>query len=435
MDIARSINFNNLDNLDKQVACPPPVPNKEYHIDINQEFNMYTTDSVSDPAEAPPVYQPDRSADPSWTSKPSGHPKFVLKTFTHNDAPTLGSPAKHVRHTIEPRRSLQAPEIKPPPRPRSSTQPQEAPMIHDENKELPHLPETTILCELPGASMDFTQVDESMPGRMGLTKGTSTCTLRITLRKKWSASKGSRAVRSIWTIAADGKLCIQQKLPHDRETLPYTIWSNEKKVVIRQPTQLRYYKAADSMAPYMTTETSWVTYSFGSASQASDFQTNLLSPLQLIRSFPTSRTIRLHPSPFVRAFSPRLQLCGLENLRTFRDAMDPNCLVCMIHYSPNFRPSNGDEYITFRIYPPPRNSVRIREDGESCVKIKGLDIRGSPAGEQAKKGISPQSQTELLEEEVYGSRSIEKIKIEFESGKEKREFLKMTRELQGLSSW
>lgn len=189
------------------------------------------------------------------------------------------------------------------------------------------------------------------------------------------------------------------------------------------------------MAPYKTTETSWVTYSFESASQASDFQTSLLSPLQLIRSFPTSRTIRLHPSPFVRAFSPRLQLCGLENLRTFRDATDPNCLVCMIHYSPNFRPSNGDEYITFRIYPPPRNSVRIREDGESCVKIKGLDIRGSPAGEQAKKGISPQSQTELLEEEVYGSRSIEKIKIEFESGKEKQEFLRMTRELQGLSSW
>lgn len=148
MDIARSIDFNNLDNLDKQVTCLPPVPNKEYHIDINQVFNMYTTDSVSYPAEAPPVYQPDRSADPSWTSKPSDHPKFVLKTFTHNDAPALGSPAKHVRHTSEPRRSLQAPEIEPAPRPWSSTRPQEAPMIHDANKDLPLLPETTMLCEL-----------------------------------------------------------------------------------------------------------------------------------------------------------------------------------------------------------------------------------------------------------------------------------------------
>lgn len=107
----------------------------------------------------------------------------------------------------------------------------------------------------------------------------------------------------------------------------------------------------------------------------------------------------------------------------------------MIHYSPNFRPSNGEEYISFRLYPPPRISVRIREHGESCVKIKGLDIRGFPAGEQAKKSRASQTQVERLEEEAYGSHSIEKIKIEFESGKEKREFLEMTRELQGLSSW
>ncbi len=79
--------------------------------------------------------------------------------------------------------------------------------------------------------------------------------------------------------------------------------------------------------------------------------------------------------------------------------------------------------------------MRIREDGESCVKIKGLDIRGCSAGEQVKKAKSPQSQTERLEEEAYGSHSIEKIKIQFDSGQEKREFLQMTRELQGLSSW
>lgn len=107
----------------------------------------------------------------------------------------------------------------------------------------------------------------------------------------------------------------------------------------------------------------------------------------------------------------------------------------MVHYSPNFYPANGEEYIVFRLYPPPRNSIRIREDGEKCVKIKGLDIRGSSASEQMKKGKAPQSQAERLEEEAYGSHSIEKIKIEFESGNEKRQFLELTRELQGLSSW
>ncbi|KAL8658766.1 MAG: hypothetical protein Q9226_000791 [Calogaya cf. arnoldii] len=432
MDIARSIDFNNLDNLDKHVVCPPPVHNKEHQIDVNREFNMYTTDSVSYPVEAPPVYQQDQSADPLATAKPSDRPKFVLRTVPHTGGPTLGTAVRDFRPVSEPRKSLQAPEIEPAPRPRSSSRLQEAP-VHDAIKELPLLPDATILCELPGLSMDFTQLDESMPGRRGITKGASTCTVRISLKKKWSESKGHRKVRSIWTIAADGKLCIQQKLPQDHETLPYTLWGNEKKVVIRQPTVLRYYKSTNLVTPNKIMETSWVTYSFESASQSAEFQSSLLSPLQLIRSFPTSRTMRLHPSPFIRAFSPRLQLCGLENLRIFKDANDPNCLVCMIHYSPNFRPSNGDEYIVFRLYPPPSNSVRIREDGERCVKIKGLDIRGSPAGEQAKKGKSSQSQSELLEEEAY--ESIEKMKIEFESGKEKREFLGMTRELQGLSSW
>lgn len=81
--------------------------------------------------------------------------------------------------------------------------------------------------------------------------------------------------------------------------------------------------------------------------------------------------------------------------------------------------------------------MRIREDGEKCVKIKGLDIRGSPAGEQLKKkkGKAPVSRAECLEEEAYGSESVEKIQIEFESGAEKRQFLEMTRELQGMSSW
>lgn len=182
-------------------------------------------------------------------------------------------------------------------------------------------------------------------------------------------------------------------------------------------------------------KTSWVSYVFDSASTSAEFQSALLSPLHLVQTLPTSRTVRLHGSPFVRIFSPRLQLCGLENLRVFQDATDPNSLVCMIHFSPNFRPSNGEEYIIFRLYPPPKNSVRIREDGESCVKIKGLDIRGSPANEQKKKGKAPHSQIERMEEEAYGSHSIEKIKIEFESGKEKRQFLELTRELQGLSSW
>lgn len=224
-------------------------------------------------------------------------------------------------------------------------------------------------------------------------------------------------------------------MPKEGKIIPYTIWGNETKVVIRHPTELRFFASPDSPSPYKKLSTSWANYAFETASASAEFQSALLPPLLLIRTLPTTRVVRLHNSPWMRTFSARLQLCGLENLRVFQDLSDPNSLVCMIHYSPNFRPLDGEEYIIFRLYPPPRNSVRIRDDGEKCVKIKGLDIRGSPVLEQKKKGKTPQSQIEQLEEEAYGSHSIEKIKIEFESGKEKRQFLELTRELQGLSSW
>ena len=229
---------------------------------------------------------------------------------------------------------------------------------------------------------------------------------------------------------------LMSTVPQDTQIVPYTLWSNYTKVIIRHPTKLRFFDHANSEKPYKKLETSWANYVFESTATSAQFQSALMLPLQLIRTLPTTRIIRLHRSPFVRKFSPRLQLCGLENLRVFQDASDPNSLLCMIHYSPNFRPLNGEEYLTFRLYPPPMNSVRIREDGECCVKIKGLDIRGSPANQQKKKkGKTAQSHIEEMEEEAYGSHSIEKIKIEFDSGKWKRQFLGLTRELQGLSSW
>ncbi|KAL8801459.1 MAG: hypothetical protein Q9182_004425 [Xanthomendoza sp. 2 TL-2023] len=366
MDIARSIDF---DCLNKDVGSPPPVPQKDYPMDRigpDRHISLYTTNSNSFTAEAPPVYQEDHSINGINTvnsvrvrpkiPKSSSPSKFILKTVAHTLDQPFEFPMKHRRNSSEGRKSLQAPKIEP-----ASTR---SNRLQSEYLQHPH------------------------------------------------------------------------RVPHGINVIPYTLWSNQKKVIIRHPTDLRYYRDTRSdTPPYKTMETSWVTYSFNSISAASDFQSTLLSPLQLVKSFPTSRTMRLHPSPFVRAFSPRLQLCGLENLRVFRDANDPNCLVCMIHYSPNFRPSKSEEYIVFKLYPPPRISVRIREDGESCVKIKGLDIRGFPAGEQAKKFKTLQTPVEQLEEEAYGSHSIEKIKIEFESGKEKREFLELTRELQGLSSW
>ncbi|KAL8716561.1 MAG: hypothetical protein Q9225_006121 [Loekoesia sp. 1 TL-2023] len=457
MDLATSIDFDSLGQAEDEALT---VPKKGYGIDVNRQFDLYTTESITYPAEAPPVYQKHQLLDgftntmtqalhKTQSSKSPSPPRFVLRTVAHTPAQPVNHEANRARQSDEVRGSLQLPRAEPT---SNNGCLSKIEVTNATAAGHTHLDETTVLCEVfvkpnqttffewltdsrRGTSMDFAQPDESMPGRMGITKGASKCTIRVTLRKKQLAGGGKRAVRSIWVIADGGKAYIQQKLPQDSQIIPYTLWSNETKAIIRYPTELRYFANANSESPYKTKKTSWVNYVFGSASTSAEFQSALLSPLQLIRTLPTTRTVRLHRSPFVRLFSPRLQLCGLENLRVFQDATDPNCLVCMVHYSPNFRPLNGEEYIVFRLYPPPRNSVRIREDGESCVKIKGLDIRGSPANEQKKAGKAPRSQIERMEEEAYGSHSIEKIKIEFESGKEKRQFLELTRELQGLSSW
>ncbi|KAL9006899.1 MAG: hypothetical protein Q9188_000354 [Gyalolechia gomerana] len=422
----------------------PTMPMKHHEIDVNRQFNLHTTDSISFSGEAPPIYQQYQPVDgfvtrrpqepqTPWESETICPPKSMLRTVVHTPCRPANCEVNLARQSDGVRRSLQLPRVETASNnnghPLNLQAIEDAPVGHTP----PH--ETTVLCELTGASMNFTQPDESMPGKMGMTKGASTCTIRVTLRKKYSIGGGIRTRRSIWVIADDSKICIQHKLPQGSVIIPYTLWSNEVKVIIHHPTELRFFADSNSEKPHRTTKTSWVNYAFDTVLTSADFQSALLSPLQLVRTLPTTRTLRLHKSPFVRTFSPRLQLCGLENLRVFRDATDPNCLVCMIHYSPNFRPLNGEEYIMFRLYPPPRNSVRIREDAERCVKIKGLDIRGSPAIEQKKKGRAPVSQTEQIKEEAYRTHNIEKIKIEFESGKEKRQFLEMTRELQGLSSW
>ncbi|KAL9016691.1 MAG: hypothetical protein Q9185_005970 [Variospora sp. 1 TL-2023] len=449
MDLASSIDF---DTLNADNSNRPPVSIKGHGIDVNRQFDIYTNDPVLDSVEAPPIYQKNQSPDDSapCTRRTAqmyqlfdlpNPPKFVLKAPPHIPTPPRTAGEDHARQLNEVRQSLQlsrsvlSQDIESFPRPGP---------IDESHSKPKHPGKDAIICELTGTSMDFTQPDETMPGRMGMAHGASTCTIQITTKRKGTTGGASRTLRRIWVIANDGKVCIQHKLPKETNAIPYTIWGNQNQVIIPHPTELRFYKTSKSASSHRTVKTSWVTYHFQSATTAADFQSALLPPLLLICTLPTSRVVRIHNSPWVRTFSPRLQLCGLENMRIFKDLSDPNCLVCMIHYSPNFRPLNDEEYIVFRLYPPPRNSVRIREDGESCVKIKGLDIRGTSVVEEKKrKGKLPQqqqqqqqqSQVEQLEQEAYGSCGIEKIKIEFNSGKEKQEFLDLTRELQGLSSW
>ncbi|KAL8804475.1 MAG: hypothetical protein Q9200_005815 [Gallowayella weberi] len=154
MDIARSIDF---DGLNKDLGSPPPVPQKDYpmdRIDSDRQISLYTTNSSSFTAEAPPVYQKDHLIndintvnsvrDRPKTPKSSSPSKFILKTVAHTLDQPFEFPMKHDRNSSEGMKSLQAPKIEP-----ASTNSNrlKSESIQNAHRGPGSSAETTVLCE------------------------------------------------------------------------------------------------------------------------------------------------------------------------------------------------------------------------------------------------------------------------------------------------
>lgn len=233
MDLASSIDFDtlNVDNSNR-----PPVSIKGHGIDVNRQFDIYTNDPVLDPIEAPPIYQKKQSPDASapYTRRTAqmyqlfdlpNPPKFVLKASPHIPTPPRTAGEDHARQLNEVRQSLQlsrpvhSQEIENFPRPGPIDEPHSKPKHPGKDAIIcelsvvvhPHCLFTWLTAVRTGTSMDFTQPDETMPGRMGMAHGASTCTIQITTKRKGTAGGASRTLRRIWVIANDGKVCIQHK--------------------------------------------------------------------------------------------------------------------------------------------------------------------------------------------------------------------------------
>lgn len=154
----------------------------------------------------------------------------------------------------------------------------------------------------------------------------------------------------------------------------------------------------------------------------------------LLLSVKTKRTLRIHDTVIGNTFAFQEQLCGLENLRIWQDD-DMAGVLAMIHYTAQFR----DGYLAFRLNCPPRNTVRVRDDGDKCVRIKGLAVapvvttnmfeRRESIREVTSPVITPKSPGAKKEKKISA------VKIEFESEVEKRVFLDKVREIQGSASW
>lgn len=161
MDIVRSIDF---DSLGKIVHDLPQEPPKGHEIDINRQFDLYTTTTKSFPSDAPPVYQRDDGAltiispqsDTLESFKPSSAPKYILKTINQPPTQPWDIEANYFRGSSQVSGSSQHSKVVPVPKVRD---PLSCVHFGHENVGRQDAQENTIHCEMSVPATSIVGVD------------------------------------------------------------------------------------------------------------------------------------------------------------------------------------------------------------------------------------------------------------------------------------
>ncbi|KAI9729948.1 MAG: hypothetical protein M1834_006145 [Cirrosporium novae-zelandiae] len=233
--------------------------------------------------------------------------------------------------------------------------------------------DTAILCEVTAKTVEYTQPDEDEPGGLKMVEAAGSSRVFISTNRQKLSNGSVRFSTSIWTLSEDRKARVQQELGENQEIIPYTVWGNTEKVSIRVPTNLTFHDTVIDAKPLHIHSTSWVNYVFHNQHSATLFQ-NALMGKTLILSVKTNKTLRTWDNKIENTFSFQEQLCGLENLRLWQD-QDSGNVLAMLHYSAQFR----DGYMAFYVNSM-QNPVKIKDDGDKWVRIRGLSIPLAPKG-------------------------------------------------------
>jgi hypothetical protein len=143
----------------------------------------------------------------------------------------------------------------------------------------------------------------------------------------------------------------------------------------------------------------------------------------LLATFRTEKTMRIHEG-IGKSFTYAEQMCALENLRVWEDN-DTGAIIALIHFSADFR--NG--YLAFYLNSSV-NPIRVKDDGDRVVKIKGLRVPIDRGDKAMRKDSVIAAEKGKGKEKVEKEKVISGAKIEFASDMEKREFMEMCKELQ-----
>lgn len=125
--------------------------------------------------------------------------------------------------------------------------------------------DAAILCQARGTSVEYTVPDQDRPGDWKMIEATQNCQISVvTKRFKLPHTDKTRYITSIWTLSNDRKVRLQQRLLDDEEIIPYTVWGNTTKIVLRVPTELKYHGFTTLDKPVEIVKTEWVNYMFDS---------------------------------------------------------------------------------------------------------------------------------------------------------------------------
>ncbi|KAI9783855.1 MAG: hypothetical protein M1816_001156 [Peltula sp. TS41687] len=222
-----------------------------------------------------------------------------------------------------------------------------------------------ILCEVKGKLVEYTQWDVNEMDYI-LVQVATDCRIYLTQQQEHQSDAGIRYSTSIWVLSEDRKVRFQQKLLPGQTIIPYTIWGTINKVAIRVKSFLEFHDTVYGALPIKTGDSGWVNYVFGNEAASKMFQTAMMGKTLLL-SVSTNKTIRAHEG-LSGTFASQEQMCALENLRIWQDD-ESNGVLAMIHFTPQFRKG----YLAFYLNSQ-RDPIRIREENDRVIKVKGLKI-------------------------------------------------------------
>lgn len=302
-----------------------------------------------------------------------------------------------------------------------------------------------ILCDVRAKLVEYAQKvpDEPDPRyNVEMVEACKDCRIRVIRKRENRAHGGTKLVTSIWTIAEDGLIRLQQKLADTVETVPYCSSFEPEKVSI-SPTEedeisLKFHGEHWTDELDKEAKTNWVNYIFVTEADANAFQSAVFGRL-LIGSFRTTKSTVIHDG-IMGTFAFEEQFANIETLRLWEEdgIATPGAqggVLALMHISSNF----GDGWARWWMNCS-RQRVRLRDDPPKHARLKGIDVLVVKPGESTRK-LSTTSELQRVNSSDSNIparqasrratvRRVTGIRIEFKTSEERARFVQLTSQAQ-----